>query len=440
MNLVTIDTSPGNMSLYLAPNNTKYLEMGLNASTVVIGYKSSLINVSGILNASNASFINMSITNINGQPYGSSSANVSSNMSFINLSVTGNFSMPSTAIMNVSNSSFTNVSLSKINSVYLNTSTTSNVISNVSIGFVLTLNNSSILSAYETTAFGINTGTALTTGLQNTLFGGNCGVGITTGNANVGVGPDVFTNITTGNYNVAMGQSAICSTGININNNTAIGTFSQNTANGNYNTAIGSYSDQKIQNTGSNYNVAIGANSSTSNVTGTVTYSTAIGSGATTGGFSNSTALGYNATCTAANQIMLGTNAESVISQGIVSAISFSSTSDLRMKDIIRQITLEEGEQFINNNNPVLFKWKNNSNLLNSGYIAQELINSGFPHLVSELNNPELKEPDGPNGKQYILNYDGIIPYHGVVIKHLLNEINEMKIQMKEIKEQIKNL
>ena len=128
-----------------------------------------------------------------------------------------------------------------------------------------------------------------------------------------------------------------------------------------------------------------------------------------------------------------------VNSQGIMTAISFSSTSDLRMKNIVRQITLEEGENFINNNNPVLFKWKNDSNL-NSGYIAQELINSGFPHLVSELNNPDLTEPDGPNGKQYILNYDGIIPYHGVVIKHLLNEINEMKIEMNKMKEQIRNL
>ena len=127
-----------------------------------------------------------------------------------------------------------------------------------------------------------------------------------------------------------------------------------------------------------------------------------------------------------------------VNSQGVMTAISFSSTSDLRMKNILRQITLEEGEKFINNNNPVLFKWKNDSNssnLLNSGYIAQELINSGFHHLVSELNNPDLIEPDGPNGKQYILNYDGIIPYHGVVIKHLLNEINEMKIEMNKIKE-----
>jgi hypothetical protein len=68
-----------------------------------------------IINVSNASFTNVSmsslyVTNINGLPYGTGSANVSSNMSFINLSVNGNFSMPSTAIMNVSNASFNNLS------------------------------------------------------------------------------------------------------------------------------------------------------------------------------------------------------------------------------------------------------------------------------------------------------------------------------------------
>ena len=37
MNLVTIDTSPGNMSMYIAPNNTSYLQIGANASMIQIG-------------------------------------------------------------------------------------------------------------------------------------------------------------------------------------------------------------------------------------------------------------------------------------------------------------------------------------------------------------------------------------------------------------------
>jgi hypothetical protein len=113
------------------------------------------------------------------------------------------------------------------------------------------------------------------------------------------------------------------------------------------------------------------------------------------------------------------------------------------MKDIIRTITIDEATKLINNNTAVLFKWKENndaisSNLksINSGYIAQELITSGFSHLVSESNNPKLKEPDGPDGKQYILNYDGIIPYHGVVIKHLLQENNELKKEIIQIKKE----
>jgi hypothetical protein len=134
------------------------------------------------------------------------------------------------------------------------------------------------------------------------------------------------------------------------------------------------------------------------------------------------------------------TGSNSLVSQGIISAISFNSTSDLRMKDIIRLIQIDEASKLINNN-AVLFKWKNSENeLIQSGYIAQEIINSGFAHLVTEINNSALKEPDGPEGKQYVLNYDGIIPYHGVILKHLLNENNKLKEEMRELKEEMKEL
>jgi hypothetical protein len=70
----------------------------------------------------------------------------------------------------------------------------------------------------------------------------------------------------------------------------------------------------------------------------------------------------------------------------------------------------------------------------------QELINSGFSHLVSEMNNPLLTEPDGPDGKQYVLNYDGIIPYHGVAIKHLLQENNDLKHELSDLKHELSDL
>ena len=126
-----------------------------------------------------------------------------------------------------------------------------------------------------------------------------------------------------------------------------------------------------------------------------------------------------------------------------VQATIFNSTSDIRSKNVIRYITLEETLNFINNTNPILFTWKNDTNeinKLNSGYIAQEVMKT-TNHLVHTSKNDEMKEScDGPEGKQYVLNYDGIIPYHGVAIKHLLQENNELKEQMNELKQHINDL
>ena len=268
-----------------------------------------------------------------------------------------------------------------------------------------------------------------------------------TGDGNTALGTYALYANTSGNNNTAVGAFAL---DINAsgNNNTAVGMYALTNASGSNNTAIGTYSDQYTQNTNANNNTAVGyqAYITTQNTSlNAVINSTAIGANSTTGGFSYSTAIGYNSTCTAANQIQLGTSAETVVSQGTMNAVSFNSTSDLRMKDIIRTITIEEATKLINNNTAVLFKWKetkslNSSKSINSGYIAQELITSGFSHLVSELNNPKLKEPDGPNGKQYILNYDGIIPYHGVAIKHLLEENIQMKKETSELKKETSEL
>jgi hypothetical protein len=117
---------------------------------------------------------------------------------------------------------------------------------------------------------------------------------------------------------------------------------------------------------------------------------------------------------------------------------TFNSTSDVRVKNIIRYITIDESRDFINNTNPILFNWKNDrTQRLISGYIAQEVIKTA-DHLVYTSENNEMKEStDGPEGKQYVLNYDGIIPYHGVAIKHLLQENIELKKEVKELSKKI---
>jgi hypothetical protein len=130
-----------------------------------------------------------------------------------------------------------------------------------------------------------------------------------------------------------------------------------------------------------------------------------------------------------------------ITADGTIDAQIFNSTSDIRSKDIIRYITVEETLNFINNTNPILFKWKDNNEYLISGYIAQEVIKTSADHLVYTSENSNMKEStDGPEGKQYCLNYDGIIPYHGVAIKHLLQENKDLKEEIINLSKKNDNL
>jgi hypothetical protein len=129
----------------------------------------------------------------------------------------------------------------------------------------------------------------------NSAFGVNA-LANATGDYNTAIGYQTLLSNTTGNYNTAIGCTSLTSdtTGVQ---NTAIGagTLQSNTS-GSFNTAIG---------------FAAGT-SGTANTTGS--YNTYIGPQAQTNGnnYSNSTAIGYNATITASNQIVLGTSTETV--------------------------------------------------------------------------------------------------------------------------------
>ena len=93
--------------------------------------------------------------------------------------------------------------------------------------------------------------------------------------------------------------------------NTAIGSFalqSGGTGTGSYNTGVGYGSLISIDS--GLYNTALGYNSNQS--TSTATNTTALGSEANCNNCTESTAIGYNATNTSNNQVMLGTSAETV--------------------------------------------------------------------------------------------------------------------------------
>ena len=126
-------------------------------------------------------------------------------------------------------------------------------------------------------------------------YGANCiNSSEYTGTGNSGFGQVCLNNITSGNNNSALGYSALANltTGTN---NTSVGSGAMNalsTAEGN--TCIGANAGASVVNGG--FNTLVGVNSNS--------------------GYSYSTALGYNSTITANNQIMLGTSSETVVVPG----------------------------------------------------------------------------------------------------------------------------
>jgi hypothetical protein len=66
---------------------------------------------------------------------------------------------------------------------------------------------------------------------------------------------------------------------------------------------------------------------------------------------------------------------------------------------------------------------------IKTGYSAQQLIKTGFEHLVGAVPKPGLEETiddDGfisPKDTQLVVNNDQITPYHTLLIQHLLERI-----------------
>jgi hypothetical protein len=440
------------------------------------------------INASNASITNASmnllnvntinVTTINGLPYGT----VSTNMSFTNLSVTGNFSMPSTAIMNVSNALFTNVSATKFVGILTGNAETATTATNTTI--TLSANpNTTHYPVFKSGTSG-NLGDIVDTELTynpstNTLTAGTF-VGSLTGNVTGTVTGS--SGSTTGNAATA---SAVSTTAINTD-----GTYYpcfKNGTSGNLADLVDSnltYNPSTNTLTAGTFVGSLSGNAtsatSATTTTGNAATASAVSTTATdTAGtyypcFKNGTSgnladlvdsnLTYNPSTNTLTAGIISTNTlltssgttityygttHSFISgtpsapgtSATVNAAIFNSTSDIRFKNIIRSITVDETLNFIHNTNPVLFKWKDNNDDIIAGYIAQEVIKTQADHLVYTGDNIKMKESlDGPEGKQYYLNYDGIIPYHGVAIKHILEENIKMKEDVKDLSTEVKDL
>ena len=127
-------------------------------------------------------------------------------------------------------------------------------------------------------------------------------------------------------------------------------------------------------------------------------------------------------------------------------SFSISSTSDIRLKENINDMDIDTALKLIENVKPVTFNWKrpevgDNTDTINGkfdvGVIAQDVLKNGFEHLVRIAENSlvsEYVDDEGyvsKEGCEFGVSYVGMIPYHAKVIKYLLDEIRELKSQIK---------
>ena len=260
---------------------------------------------------------------------------------------------------------------------------------------------------------------------------------------NTAIGYSALFSNTTGNYNTAIGYSALFNNTTG-QNNTAIGNSAlfKNTS-GNENIAIGN--SALFNNTTGICNTAIGKNAGSNN---TDSYNTFLGAETNTIAFSNymySTALGYCAVITASNQMVFGTSSEKIkipgsyvgiggaynpssgyvldvvgntIATGTSTALSFTSTSDYRIKENVKIL---DNTFTVDHLKPVNYE-NTQSGKQDIGLIAHEL-QEIYPFLV-------IGEKDGEHLQS--INYNGII---GILIKEIQDLKKEVQLLRKGVKE-----
>ena len=129
-----------------------------------------------------------------------------------------------------------------------------------------------------------------------------------------------------------------------------------------------------------------------------------------------------------------GTNPYSLTANQRIQAVEFDATSDIRLKNIIGKIELSDAIRLVKNVDPIKFTWKDSVDTgVKTGYSAQQLIKTGFEHIVGGVPKPGLEEmvdDDGfisPKDIQLVVNTDQIIAYHSVLIQNLLERIENLE-------------
>ncbi len=253
-------------------------------------------------------------------------------------------------------------------------------------------------------SFGFRSGYNGTTDITSA---GYLSFGVTnSGTRNTALGALAMTGGTGGasNYNTAAGYRAM------VNNVVSSG------SDGSYNTAIGAYA---LENSGlADSNIAIGYAA----YDGTMySQSTAIGSRTDIGG-SNSTAIGYGATTSAADTIRLG-NASITAIEG---QVAWTFPSDRRLKKDITPSDL--GLDFIMGLKPVSYRLKQGNGRLDYGFLAQDVeksLDGRQTNMINRLND-EIKT--------YQLRSNDLVAPIVKAIQERQAKIEDLKRQIAELK------
>jgi hypothetical protein len=260
---------------------------------------------------------------------------------------------------------FTSSSNATISGVTVGTGNPSGSQQNVAVGISALTSNT---SGDNNSAFGRFVLNSNTTGSYNYAFGNFSLNGNTSGRENSAFGASVLSGNTTGSYNTAFG-------------NLSLNTSTTSTAN----VAVGYQALFATSGSGS-LNTAIGYVAGNSNTTG-----------------SNNSFIGNSAqgaSASANNAITLGNGSIATLRCQVQ---SITSLSDRRDKSEVKD--LSAGLDFVGKLRPVSFVWntrdKAKVNVLDSGFIAQELIEAQektgivIPNLVSQENPEKLEAAYG---------------------------------------------
>ena len=171
--------------------------------------------------------------------------------------------------------------------------------------------------AANNSIIGASAGNAVTTGAFNTFIGPSAGNKNTAGGYNIFLGPSAGFNNIGGSNNAYIGANAGANSS-SATNNAYIGINAGFNSTGSYNTFIGS--DAGTNNTSGGGNIAIGVNAGLSNSTGANNTFIGTNAGASAAALTNATAIGYSATVTASNTLVLGSGATTITGTGIANS------------------------------------------------------------------------------------------------------------------------